>query len=280
MHCESYTVDDMKKKALKNMQEVLGKNFEPECGLHATLRLIPWQKYCQEAYDQVRIVALNRELDPCGCLGRAALILMVIEKYFPDLMPYVRYAEVQEDLLRSRLLEQWNALYSPRNLPPKNWLEELLAYEDPHAVITVNDMQFDPLFYIMRERGDTQDLFHPKIVKHDPWEGILSSFLVSRSFLCFDDNGERIAVLRAADEVCPGTMLVCQNLIGVLTCGTSDDMQEACEMISEFVEQVQSFRVFLTYHMLTGQVHPLQKDHYDDCLWGLLRETFFGGGVA
>lgn len=145
-----------------------------------------------EPIDQAGLLQANLTLEPTYCLGRAARAAAFVEKWFPS--ANLQYAEVLEDNLRNMMLD----IIKQEPLQ-ESMLTELLAYEDPHAVIVVDGVQFDP---ISVQLG--MPVVHPKIGCHEVWQGFASDWLVENAKLA-TDHAEKLDLLEKAQQVCPDT---------------------------------------------------------------------------
>ena len=266
-----HNVGTAKEKAALMAERTLGSTFLPKDDLWDTLSSVSWTKLCTGSYSQHDLAEMNLELDPRSCLGRLALMVYLVERYFPSLMSLVRCAEVRRDFFRQLMLKQWGPTYDSGRLPPESWLMELLMYEDPHSIMSVGGRQCDPLFYAYAEVDGLPvgGMAHPSVHEFSPWEAIVAFQMVAEASL-LTDPVQAVAILREAEKVCPGTCLVRQNIVGqlVLLDGL-DDIETARQVILWLCNTTTNARVLLASEMFFGQSHPA-KNAYDPCLWSLL----------
>ena len=163
---------------------------------------------------QSEIAQANAALAPSYCLGRIALCAAYLERYFP--LERVEYAEVLEDALRNL------HLHSIPQSPSNDYLQELLLYEEPHCLLLIGGIQFDPLLNQLRLPVE-----HPRIESYPVWDGIASAWLVARSTL-ESDPIRKLEMLQQAYALCPGTTLVAENMCGAyLLLGMEKEAQGA-----------------------------------------------------
>ncbi|MFA5047836.1 MAG: hypothetical protein WC516_02215 [Patescibacteria group bacterium] len=271
-------VSRTKEIAARAMRFALGPAFSPAKNAWDTLRSIPWKELCTGSFSQDDMAAMNLVLDPRSCLGRVALMIAVVEKYFPELMPQVRCAEVTSDFFRGLMLKQWGTVYSPDNLPPEGWVEELLMYEEPHAILVIDgrqdDRQFDPLFCVYAEKANcpVDDLAHPAVCEFSPWEAVTTFRLVSEAFW-ESKPAEQLRLLREADSICPGTCLVMHNMVGplMLLCSEGDAAkgEEAQRLLERICDLSPNVRALTCLRHFFGPSHQA-RDGYDPYLLALL----------
>ena len=133
------------------------------------LRMFPWEKIIPVDADisQEDFSDLNENFDPRGCVGRITLAMYLLEKYFPD--EEYQVGEVVSDDLASRMQRAIKFESDPKKRFEMG--NELLMYEEPHAILVLENTQFDPLVRFI------QDINHPKVKVYDqdPWE-IITAF--------------------------------------------------------------------------------------------------------
>ena len=257
-----------KQIAAEAMLRILGPGFLPLETVWKTLSCISWNDLCTENFTQPDIAVMNLALDPHCCLGRITLAIDLIEKHFPELMPQVRCAEVTRDFFRAQMLRQWSERYSRQNPPLDDWLEELLMYEEPHAILTIGGRQFDPLFCLLAGgiRYPDETMAHPAVREFSPWEAATAFRLVSNAYL-LTSTEQKINLLRQADSICPGTCLVRQNLIGqLLLCGGGEIAEQ---LLTELCDIAPSVRSLMMLRTCFGPTHPAAGE-YDEFLFTLL----------
>jgi len=138
-----------------------------------TLRNLQFKIPCGNSVNQEKIREANLTMDSYGCLGRVAQSAAIIEKHFPQIK--LEIAEVWIDALRNMLL---HPLLITGEIKEESYYEEILMYEEPHAVLLLNGKQFEPLSVPL-----SMDIHHPLVQPFPLWEGIASSHLVSVSQL-------------------------------------------------------------------------------------------------
>lgn len=194
-----------------------------------------------QSVDQAIISAQNLELDQASCLGRVAQSAAVIEKHFKE--TDLTLAEVWEDNLRNIMLAKLDAneslVYDP------TFMDELLMYEDPHTVILVDGVQFDPLSL---ELGF--NIEHPRIKSFPLWESIVSSVLVSRAWL-ENDPSKKLEILETAESICPGLTLVKENIVSAYI--LLDETDKAIEAVKWCHEKRPCARMIYVLYLLTNE---------------------------
>ncbi len=167
-----------------------------------TLQNITFNVQVGQTIDQRRFAKLNLELNSESCLGRVALSAAIIEKHFPN--ANLQLAEVWKDWLANLMLkllqEDWSRRFDA------SFMQELLMYEEPHLILTVDNIQFEPLSIALG-----QDIKHPQIKTFPLWEGITASVLVSKAWLETDPS-KKLKILNQAEKICPGLTLVQENM--------------------------------------------------------------------
>ncbi len=167
-----------------------------------TLKTIQFEVSIVQEVNQEKIANLNVNLEPGSCLGNLVQAAVVAEKYFPGAK--IEMAEVWEDFLRNFMLEMLKK--NPSTRYDSSFMRELLMYEEPHAVVLINGVQFDPLSVQLG-----QDIEHPRIQLFPLWAGIANSFLVSNAWL-EPDPEKKLRILERAEKICPETTLVAENI--------------------------------------------------------------------
>jgi len=267
-------VNKTKDIAAEVMLRTLGPGFLPLETIWKTLGCIHWNHLCTGNFSQQDIAVMNLALDPHSCLGRIALSISLIEKYFPELTPEVRCAEVTSDFFRAQMLRQWSERYSSQKLPPEGWLEELLMYEEPHAILTIGGQQFDPLFCLFAGgiRYPGEEMVHPAVQEFSSWEAVTAFRLVSKANLLTNIE-QKVDLLRKANSVCPGTCLVWQNLIGpLMLIGGEDDISESKLLLTGLCDVAPSIRSLMSLRLCFGETHHATSE-YDEHLFSLLETT-------
>lgn len=201
----------------------------------------PWNFEQGTEINQKQMAEWNLVLDGRSCLGRTAQAAALVELQFPNTK--VGYGEVISDHLREDMLDQVH-----RNLPydeklREEWLKEVLLYEEPHAVITVDSEQFDPLSTVY-----PVEINHPKIQSHSLWEGVASSIKIAEAWL--ENNPEKkLKILEMAEKICPGTTVVAENKAGALI--LLDKIDDAIDLLKEMLERRPCARTLFVLYLLT-----------------------------
>lgn len=167
-----------------------------------TLRTIDFQIERSSTMDQAQVAFWNQNLDKKGCLGRVALAAAIVEKHFPDAK--LEAGEVWQDWLAAVMLSMLKE--KPERRFDPSFMQELLMYEDPHLVLIVDGVQFEPLSL---ELG--MDIIHPRVQAFPIWEAIAASILVSQAWMA-NDPSEKILILKEAERVCPGMAVTRENI--------------------------------------------------------------------
>jgi len=204
-----------------------------------TLRHLEFEIPFGNSVDQEKIREANMTLDAYGCLGRVAQSAAIIEKHFPDAA--IKIGEVWIDALRNMLL---HPLLMTREVKEESYYEEILMYEEPHAVLLVEGKQFEPLSVPLK-----MDIYHPLVQEFPLWEGITSSHLVSFSQL-EESPTRRMVILMQAEKICPGTTLVQENKIGLLH--FMNFTGEAIALAKDVLEKRPVARTFYFLYLVTG----------------------------
>lgn len=154
---------------------------------------------------QKNIACHNLALNGRSYLGRIAQAAALVETQF-SLRHLITYGEVLSDRLRQDLLNRIRLEGLPENsIHREERLLEILLYEEPHAVILVDGIQFDPLSTIY-----PIEIIHPKIQEHEIWSAIASSMLVSVAQL--KDSPElKLEILEEAERLSPGLAMIVKN---------------------------------------------------------------------
>ena len=172
---------------------------------------LEWNIPNSAAFSEEDVARMKLRLDERGCFGRAVRGAVLVEKYFPKETIY--FAEVYEDLLRNMLMKK----VTKENWNDDTYIAEILQYEKPHAVIVWNDLQFDPIFKFLDT--NPEKLKHPSIGKHDLWNALYASYLVSFGVLKFRGENEPktyLHFLQQAGSLCPDMVLIKENRASAL----------------------------------------------------------------
>lgn len=262
---QNITIEYAKNKALEQLRA-----FEPltvEETAVDTLRKFPWGELLRGSYDQNKLVRLNLDLDPHGCLGRAALCCAIVEQYFrPHMSRALEYAEICDDWFHYQLMKQWKSVYkSGKVTPPETWLDELLMYEEPHGIILIHGEQIEPLASLFPD----QDVQHFGFYRFPAWEAVTSAMVVSQA-LSVSDPTQRLDLLSKAELLCPETFLVAQARVQPLV--ELDRMDEALKTLHRLTKMRSTARVFFVLEEVFSEKHPMSMPKYGPDLWGLLKQ--------
>ena len=228
-------------------------HYEPGKTTLETLRSIRFEIPTDcDLFTQKEIAEQNIALDQASCLGRVAQSLAIVEKHHPE--SNIKVGEVVDDYFRSIMLP-----YLPHESHDDTFMQELLMYEEPHSVLVVDGMQFDPL----STKPGFENIVHPEIRSHSSWESILADMLVSQSHLT-DDTKEKTDLLHEAERICPGLLVVAENMAGLLIMFGKIDA--AIEIIKKILARHISARGLYSMYLLTGD------DQYRDVLFGIYTE--------
>lgn len=172
-----------------------------------SLSALDWDvQVSDEPIDQKQLLQININLEPTYCLGRAARAAAFVEKWFPK--SELQYAEVLEDSLRNTMLD-----VIKQEPLQESMLIELLSYEDPHAVIVVDGVQFDP---ISVQLG--MPVVHPKIGVHEVWRGFTADWLIENAKFA-ETPSEKLGFLYQAEQMCPDTAYRFEAIAAIFIAG-------------------------------------------------------------
>jgi len=188
-----------------------------------TLLKYPWEVPVDIFPTQADFSNWNISLDPCGCLGRTAISAAIAELLAPN--KKVLAGEVLSDYLRGCMINQF--VEKPPADPKvyEEWLRELLMYEEPHAVIVVDGVQFDS---VSQKLGHLFE--HPRIQTFPIWNFVAAAMLVSHAIL-ENDLKKKAWYLEEAETVCPDTQLVKENTIALYLLRGREDL--ALDLMNE-----------------------------------------------
>lgn len=152
---------------------------------------------------QKEIALKNIKLCQSSCLGRTAQSAAIIERHHPNCI--IEVAEVWKDSFQCIMLQKLSK--NPRHAHDKSFMQELLLYEEPHSILIIDGVQFDPLSIVFGT-----DIVHPKINTYPLWESIAASILIAESHLT-NLTFKKLNILHRADTICPGLTTVAENIV-------------------------------------------------------------------
>jgi hypothetical protein len=183
----------------------------------------PWNATIGGPFTQADFRRMNAQFDPRSCFGRLVLSCLLVEKFSPR-MQY-RAAEVVDDFCKDIILEKLSAQTNP--IIRMEMAGELLMYEEPHAVIVIDGVQFDVLSTLFG-----QNLQHRTVNILPAWELIAASMIVDEALEVGDNPVAKNIHLQRAQLLAPDSKLVLQNMASsALELG---NMEEAKTLIESF----------------------------------------------
>jgi hypothetical protein len=233
-----------------------------------TLQRFPWSRFCavDQQPSQHDLIALNEVFDLRSCFGRAIACFELISRYHPSVTD-VSWREVREDWFRMNMLDQWAQRYQQSD-PESSWFSEFLMYEEPHAVFSAGDYQFDPASMLLPEkmrRHVSHGLHH---TKHQPWSAVVACVLVNRA-LAEQDHMAALEILDEAARVSPGMAIVWQTRVRSLAyLGRFDEAQQV--IMSLHGEGFRSARMFFALEAVGKTGNLLAESFYGERLWKFL----------
>ena len=196
--------------------------------------------------DQRKTAIQNIQLDQSSCLGKAAQAAAIVERYHSNCT--VQIAEVLQDYLQSIMMQK--LIDNPENAYDASFMQELLLYEEPHSILTVNGIQFDPLSAIFGS-----DIVHPKIQIFHTWQSIAASVTIAESHLV-DDPTKKLKILHKAENICPESIVVMENKVGAYI--LLGDIDQALRYFALLLEKRPCARTIYCMYLLTNE-----KKYYD-----------------
>ncbi len=167
-----------------------------------TLKTIDFNVIPQNSVNDQKELALNNlELNKATCLGKVALSAALLEKHFSNIK--LEAGEVLQDWFANEMLSMLSLDPTKKNDP--SFMGELLMYEEPHIILLIDGVQFEPLSNHMK-----LEVKHPVIKLFPIWDAITSSVLVSRAWL-LNNLEEKLNHLNQAEKLCPKSILVNEN---------------------------------------------------------------------
>jgi hypothetical protein len=234
-----YTVETARIQALTLVRSL---NLPRYADPLKALRNYPWDFAKGTRVDQRTLAEWNLELDGRSCLGRVAQAAALLEFQFSNVV--IGYAEVLSDHLKADMLAQVHKSLPSEPELRSEWLQEVLLYEEPHAVVLVDGVQFDPLSTIY-----PAIICHPKVQEHRLWDAIASAMTVSKALL-EQDPARKWEILEEAERICPGTTLVAENRSGALILLGRED--EAAALLKELLIKRPCARTLFCLWLLTN----------------------------
>jgi len=219
-------VNEIKVKAAKAAEEIMNTTFgsavRDELIGHPRpvefLKWLPWEHLLpvDENISQEEFTRMNEELDPHGCVGRVTLAMWLLEKHFPWAAFQVGEVVVDDLAERMKVMIKNQTDSQIR----QEMASELLMYEDPHAILIVDGVQFDPLVRL------APGLKHPyvKVCGEAPWQ-VITAFLLNGRALEEGDLIARDILLQMAEIFCPTRNIAQSRLacrVGLGDCATKD----------------------------------------------------------
>lgn len=197
--------------------------------------------------DQETIAKLNLELDPQSRLGRVAVAAAIMEQYHPAFP--LSLGEVWDDYLKDLMFIKLSN--QPNMADDPTFMQELLMYEEPHAVVIIGDIQFEPLSL---EFG--APIIHPRVEIFPLWPAIAASVTVSMAQFEKDPK-RRLLILEQAEKTCPGLTLVRENTAELLE--LLGDLTGAIEAVRWSLERRPCARTLYVMYLLTGDKQCYDK---------------------
>lgn len=215
------------------------------------LHKFPWNIPENGSVDRWTEANFSLVLDGRSCLGRIAQAAALVELQFPRVL--VGYAEVLSDHLRNDMLDQIDKSLPQDETLQIGQLQEILLYEEPHAVIMVDGEQFDPLSMVCPVK-----LNHITGQSFPVWNAIASAMTVATAWL-EQDLSIKLQILEEAESLCPGTVLVAENKVGALI--RLDRYDESTNLLKEVVVRRPTARALYALFLSTG--YSEYKDQID-----------------
>ncbi len=235
---------------IKNLANTKIQSLEytaKDCPLE-TLKTIEFDiPFGSDQINQTEIAILNTKLDESSCLGRTAQSIAIIERHHPNCC--IQVAEVWEDYFQLIMLKKLHDNH--RNAQDSSFMRELLLYEEPHSVLIIDGVQFDPLSVIYGS-----EVVHPKIKVFSPWESISAYINVSESYLT-NSATEKLNILNKADNILPGSTIVAENMVEAHLLTT--DINHALRNLFWALEKRPCARTLYCAYLLTKKVKYCSK---------------------
>jgi len=220
-----------------------------------------WNAFVYSGFslDQAQLLEINKNFDPKSCFGRVVLMVLMMEKYFPEVE--IKVADVVVDALAVKMLEKIKTEENPQYR--KEMAHEILMYEEPHAVISVDGHQFDPISTIMRH-----NIVHPKVRLYDPWQAIATAYIVNEALEKTDMVARHIDLQRA-ETFCPEMRVLQQNNLVVKVALEHDGIRDSCK---KFVDDGLNARILYFMWAEYGYL-DLFKNYPDEVIDALRKEV-------
>jgi hypothetical protein len=162
-----------------------------------------WDVTVGAQFTQADFRRMNAQFDPQGCFGRLVLSCLLVEKFSPG-MPY-QAGEVVNDFCKDIILEKLSTETDP--VIRMEMAEELLMYEEPHAVIIIDGVQFDVISTLFG-----RNIQHRTVNVVPAWELITASVIVDEALDAGDNPTAKNIHLQRAQLFAPDSKLVLQNM--------------------------------------------------------------------
>lgn len=197
----------IKERAKKALEQYVQKGRKFSDPVDMLWRSQNWDAFIHPGYSvtQTELLSLNEKFDPRSCFGRVVLMVLMLEEFFPE--SKVQVADVITDALAVAMLDKIKT--EENDVYRREMAQEILMYEEPHAVVVVDGFQFDPISVVMRHQ-----IKHPNVRLHDPWDAIATACIVNHA-LKNDDPVARSITLQRAALFCPNMRVLEQNQLVV-----------------------------------------------------------------
>lgn len=218
-----------------------------------TLRNIVWD-IPEGDIPQEKLIKWNLKLDTRSCLGRSAVCILIIEKFFPD--HKVMVAEV----LGSGLTEYM--LQIPMSQKTNEDMITTLLFEEPQIIITVNGVQYDPL------SNQVTWLKHPKIQEFPAWEAIRAWYLSSKC-LALKNYYYQINQLLKIKRICPMSFV---NEKLILAYFSTRNTTRAIKMAVKLIEIKPSARLYFVLYLVTRELKykDMLEKNYGELMFNVI----------
>lgn len=221
-----------------------------------TLRNIVWD-IPEGDIPQEKLIKWNLKLDTRSCLGRVAVCVLIVEKFFPDhkvMVAEIISSGLTEYMLQIPILKRTN-----------EHMIATLLYEEPQIIITVNGIQYDPL------SNQVTWLKHPKIQEFPAWEAIKAWYLSSKC-LALKNYYYQINQLLKIKRICP-MIFVNEKLI--LAYFSTRNTTRAIKMAVKLIGIKPSARLYFILYLATRDMKYKDKMEkiYGEYMFEVIRNT-------